>query len=50
MDWQPGYIVNGKYRIESILGAGGFGSTYKVTHRCYFKRFQLPINSPLLLF
>ena len=32
MDWKPGYIVNGKYRIESILGAGGFGSTYKVTH------------------
>ncbi|MDY6940192.1 MAG: serine/threonine-protein kinase [Cyanobacteriota bacterium] len=29
MDWQPGYIIDNRYRIESQLGIGGFGITYK---------------------
>ena len=33
MLWKPGEILNTRpFRIESILGQGGFGVTYKATH------------------
>ena len=32
MPYQPGDILYGKYRIESLLGAGAFGDVYRVTH------------------
>ena len=33
MLWKPGEILNTRpFRIESILGQGGFGLTYKATH------------------
>jgi len=33
MHWKPGEILNTRsFRIESILGQGGFGVTYKATH------------------
>lgn len=29
MDWQPGDLIDNRYHIESRLGIGGFGITYK---------------------
>lgn len=30
MDLPKGYLLNNRYRIEALLGQGGFGKTYKV--------------------
>ncbi|WP_018137564.1 MULTISPECIES: serine/threonine-protein kinase, partial [unclassified Thioalkalivibrio] len=29
----PGTLLGGRYRIEGLLGAGGFGMVYRVAHR-----------------
>ena len=31
----------GKYRIDGMLGAGGFGNTYEVTNTGFDKRFAM---------
>ncbi|RVU42639.1 serine/threonine protein kinase [Lujinxingia sediminis] len=44
MDWnppQPGDIFEGKYRIESVLGVGGFAHVYRAT--------QLDLGRPVAL-
>ena len=28
---QPGTVIHNRYRVEKVLGAGGFGVTYQVT-------------------
>jgi len=28
---RPGTVIHGRYRVEQVLGAGGFGVTYRVT-------------------
>ncbi len=40
MDWQPGDMIDNRYRIASRLGIGGFGITYKA---------QNDLNIPFVL-
>ncbi|MEB3212648.1 MAG: protein kinase, partial [Leptolyngbyaceae bacterium] len=48
-DIEPGHVVHNRYRIQRVLGQGGFGRTYLATdaHRfddfCVLKEF-LPLN------
>ncbi|HMZ80670.1 MAG TPA: hypothetical protein PLL06_13285, partial [Acidobacteriota bacterium] len=38
-----GSIVDGKYRIDSLLGKGGMGKVYRVTHLNLNKVFALKL-------
>lgn len=42
MQLKPGFLLQGgKYRIERVLGQGGFGITYEVTHTIFEKRMAI---------
>lgn len=38
-----GQTLSGRYRVESLLGSGGMGSVYSVTHTAMRKRYALKI-------
>ncbi len=40
---QPGQIINGRYRVERTLGAGGMADVYLVTHTRMRKQFALKV-------
>jgi serine/threonine protein kinase len=40
-DYGPGDVLDGRYRIESILGSGGMGVVYRVTQMFVNKEFAL---------
>lgn len=44
---QPGEIIDGKYRIESLLGIGGMGAVAKATHLLRRAAVALKFMSPL---
>jgi serine/threonine-protein kinase len=47
MTWQPGTRLN-QYKIERVLGSGGFGITYKATHLALNQRVVIKtINDTL---
>jgi eukaryotic-like serine/threonine-protein kinase len=43
---EPGDLIAGKYRIEGLLGAGGMGTVYAVSHRDTGKRLALKCLLP----
>src|SRR5690606_37788509 len=45
-EWEPGSIVAGKYEVISRLGAGGFGTVYKVRHLFRQKYYALKTPHP----
>lgn len=40
-DFRPGDVLDGRYRVESILGSGGMGVVYRVTQMFVDKEFAL---------
>ncbi|MBZ0119069.1 MAG: serine/threonine protein kinase, partial [Sandaracinaceae bacterium] len=42
---EPGSVVAGKYRIESLLGEGGMGSVFLATNQVLHKRVALKLMS-----
>lgn len=40
-DYIPGDILDGRYRVESVLGSGGMGMVYRVTQMFVDKQFAL---------
>lgn len=40
-DYVPGDVLDGRYRIESVLGSGGMGLVYRVTQMFVDKQFAL---------
>jgi serine/threonine protein kinase len=44
---EPGEIIDGKYRIESLLGIGGMGAVAKATHLLRRASVALKFMSPL---
>lgn len=45
--FQPGYLLQERYRVEQILGQGGFGAAFlaedvKLERRCVVKRMMIP--------
>lgn len=40
-DFAPGDVLDGRYRVESILGCGGMGVVYRVTQMFVDKQFAL---------
>ncbi|MCZ6793658.1 MAG: FHA domain-containing serine/threonine-protein kinase [Planctomycetota bacterium] len=43
-EWDPGSLVAGKYEVVSRLGAGGFGTVYKVRH--VFRKKYYALKTP----
>jgi serine/threonine protein kinase len=43
-DWSPGALIAGKYEVVSRLGAGGFGTVYKVRH--IFRKKYYALKTP----
>jgi serine/threonine protein kinase len=48
VDWIPGTIVRGKYRIDCLVGRGGMGSVYKAYHMHLGEICALKVISPEL--
>jgi len=44
MALQPGQIINNRYRIETLLGQGGFGAVYRAWDMNLEKSFALKEN------
>ncbi|RTL45270.1 MAG: serine/threonine protein kinase [Candidatus Melainabacteria bacterium] len=40
-DFRPGDVLDGRYRVESVLGSGGMGVVYRVTQMFVDKEFAL---------
>ena len=40
-DYMPGDVLDGRYRVESVLGSGGMGMVYRVTQMFVDKQFAL---------
>lgn len=40
-DYIPGDVLDGRYRVESVLGSGGMGMVYRVTQMFVDKQFAL---------
>ncbi|CAN5692641.1 hypothetical protein BH10CYA1_BH10CYA1_04380 [soil metagenome] len=40
-DFSPGDVLDGRYRVESVLGSGGMGMVYRVTQMFVDKQFAL---------
>jgi eukaryotic-like serine/threonine-protein kinase len=43
-----GRVLDGRYRVTALLGAGGMGSVYKVEHVAIGKAMALKVLSPRL--
>ena len=47
--FEPGTMIDGKYRIEELLGVGGMGAVYKATHVDLNEFVALKVMLPSLL-
>jgi serine/threonine-protein kinase len=47
-DSLAGQIIDGRYEVEAVLGQGGMGKVYAVSHRALGKRFALKMMRPEL--
>ncbi|MBN2191260.1 MAG: protein kinase [Polyangiaceae bacterium] len=45
--WPPGTVVNGKWKVDALLGVGGTGAVYAATH-CNRRRAALKVLHPQL--
>ncbi len=46
---RPGDVIADKYQVESLLGRGGMGAVFVVTHRLTQKRLALKVLLPQFL-
>jgi serine/threonine-protein kinase len=44
--FSPGHVFKGTYRVERLLGSGGMGVVYEVTHLRVQRRFALKVLNP----
>ncbi len=42
-----GFVLDGKYRLESLIGTGGFGVVYKATHMQLQRQVAVKVFRPL---
>ncbi len=47
-DVRPGRIIDERYRVERVLGSGGMGTVYEVTHTLLQRRMALKVLRPEL--
>jgi eukaryotic-like serine/threonine-protein kinase len=45
---RPGELVEGRYRIEAVLGSGGMASVYRATHLALEQPVAIKVVSPLI--
>jgi len=45
---KPGYIVDKRFKVESLIASGGFGTVYKVRHILMNKTFALKTLDPIV--